>query len=150
MNPQEQAVLSAEELLLPGTTVAVIGNISRTWYIDRAILAEVVLWLLEAGAKLRIMGKLPFDALVEIAAEEEGYGVECTGPLDAAERLRQRDRDGDEVLQDIGFVVAFPREGCDVLSADPIIEIALLNGLSVLAVYRTKWVWFTAGNYVYA
>jgi hypothetical protein len=154
MKKHEAAVRSAEALLRqPSCNVAVLGCPARTWYVDRARVAEITWWLLEEHAVIRIGGKLPFDPLVEAAAEEWDEGadtlfVTCFGPEDIDERLQLTDIDP-AILEGIDFVVAFPVEGRDVLSADPLVEYALLSKLPVLAVYRDTMRWFTVENYVF-
>lgn len=150
MKKHEAAVRSAEALLRPGCNIAVLGCPARTWYVDRATIAEITWWLLEEGAMLRIGGKLPFDPLVEAAVAEADYplSLTCYGPCDPEERLHLDEIDP-RILEGADFVVAFPVEGRDVLSADPLIEYALLSRLPVLAVYREHMRWFTVENYAF-
>lgn len=147
MKQIKQALQKATELLSPRSIVAILGPSGRTWYVDEPLIHEVVLWLLEIGVLIRIGGVLPFDALVERAMASQGIEPECCGPQEPRARLgHERDTD---MLLGVDLVVAFPMEGRDVLSADPLIEWALLSNLPVLAIYREKWVWYTSENYVY-
>lgn len=151
MRHHEAAVRSAEAVLRSkACSVAVLGCPARTWYIDRARVAEIVWWLLEENAALRIGGKLPFDPLVEVAVQEvrDAFSLECLGPLTVQERLKLEEIDP-AILEGADFVVAFPVEGRDVLSADPLIEYALLSRIPVLAVYREALRWFTVDNYTF-
>lgn len=149
MKKHEAAARNAEVLLRSKEcNVAVLGCPARTWYVDRAKVAEIVWWLLEEGASLRIGGKLPFDPLVEDAVQEarDALSLTCFGPRTVEERLRLDEIDP-AILEGADFVVAFPVEGRDVLSADPLVEYALLSRLPVLAVYRETMRWFTVENY---
>jgi hypothetical protein len=156
MKKHEAAVRNAEALLRqPRCNVAVLGCPARTWYVDRARVAEITWWLLEENAVVRIGGKLPFDPLVEAAAVEYADSeplaallLTCFGPVDTEERLHLDEIDP-RILEGADLVVAFPVEGRDVLSADPLVEYALLSRLPVLAVYRDTMRWFTVENYVF-
>lgn len=149
MKKHEAAARNAEALLRrPSCNVALLGCPARTWYVDQARVAEIVWWLLEEHAVVRIGTRLPFAPLVETAAAEYGDELLVTrfGPPGIEERLRLDETDP-AILEGADLVVAFPVEGRDVLSADPLVEYALLSRLPVLAVYRETMRWFTVENY---
>jgi hypothetical protein len=130
--------------------VAIVGNKSRTWYPDLAHIDRLVRALLEAEAHIRVFGLFPFDRCVEEACWSYGALPEVWVDLPTEQRLRLTTRD-EVMLDGVEIVVAFPREGEDLDSADPMVVTALELDIPVLVVHRKDpFALITLDNYIYS
>ncbi len=67
---------SAERALRGNMPCAISGPISRTWYKDEGVLAELFEWVLYLQADLAVLGDSPFLITTARAAELCGFNVE--------------------------------------------------------------------------
>lgn len=123
----------------PCPIVVVVGDRSRTWYVDHYAVGEVLACIAATrpDAVVRHAGKLPFDDVVEHAAEVMGLAQELWGPEDRTSRLEPYERNT-AMLDGAALLVAFPVEDRDPETADPmVIAVAEELGVPRLDVRRT-------------
>ncbi len=122
----------------PFPAVVVIGDRSRTWFVDCEYLGEILAAMasVRPDAVIRHSGKLPFDDLTERCAAQLGLAAELWGPVEREARLEPYDRDPG-MVQGACCVVALPREGQGPEAADFVVVAAAAElGVPVLGFAR--------------
>lgn len=126
---------------LCGSRIAIVGCAARTCYRDtedvRAAL-ETLGFL--SGAELEVIHaqQLPFDDHVEKACAAIGLvPIRCWAPMNRADRGYVAYERPVAMLEDVGLLLAFPREDDDVTSADMLVVLAAIEaGIPILVVRR--------------
>lgn len=95
----------------PFPAVVVVGDRSRTWFVDTEYLGEILAAVLATrpDTVIRHAGKLPFDDLTERIAGWLQAATELWGPVEREARLEPYDRDPGMVQGAIA-VIAMPRD----------------------------------------
>jgi hypothetical protein len=116
--------------LSPETTVTLLGEVSRTWYVDRNRLVEVIMALEEVGAEISIIGDGPFQhaALCAVEAAYADQAVhEVVGPEEEVVPVL--------ICMAQLFVVFPSRVKPDILSVSPHMAAVLDAGVPVVALH---------------
>lgn len=122
-----QAFRSAEQHLVPGAEVVIVGPSSRSWYADQGTLFEIIELLYAYDIFPSVIGRSPFlHAASEAARYADKLIAFCDSEAPEAER----------VVEKVDLCIALPsRMSKEITSAGPYVEVALERGVPVLAIW---------------
>jgi hypothetical protein len=118
--------------LPPESAVTVVGEVSRTWYMDQNRLVEILMALQEASAFVSVIGDGPFRL---IAANAIGCCYAADEPV--PELCHAEDaEEAHELLVHTNLFLVFPsRVKPDIVSVSPWMSAILNAGVPVIALH---------------
>jgi hypothetical protein len=124
---REPAFRKAEAHLERGAYVAVVGPISRTWYRDQGVLAELFDYLTALRTSFSVISDSAFRHTAQEAARISGtYPVLMDTASIEAELF----------IESCALCIALgPRTHSDVRQASPFVDVAIKRGIPVLAIW---------------
>jgi len=80
------AILQADRYLTPGAVVVIAASPSRTWYVDRGLFTELLVWLRESQVKPVVVASRGVHSAISEAASAAEAEIALLGEESAAAR----------------------------------------------------------------